>query len=541
MSTIATNASIVWPSSHDFVEAIQNPRLAFRDAELRDCDPAIDRFGMPLVAAGNFAYAFKLRDTTNKRATGVRCFRGYIPDRDKRYSFIDAHLNAHPSPHLTSFEFDPDGILVGGRRYPIVSMEWIEGPTLDLYVEQVLGNKSALTHLADEWLKVIGSLRETQVAHGDLQHGNLIVQNSQFRLIDLDGMFVPAMQGLSSNEIGHRHYQHPNRSFTDFNLTLDNFSALVIYLSLLGLAEAPELWRDFHDENLVFSEQDFVNPESSKLFGRLQKMTQPIPQLADLLARAARAKPLDAPYLLDLATRKSKLPAWMTAPSDIRIEVKTREAGTTSPSNGSAASTQPQFTPAWKHSTPSAPASQPVPPVAPVSTSASILQKMDWSSIHKQAWSNAIKYGFVGLFLFWIWVPLLQGVGEGIGIAKAELPTFVFWVYVLFCITVGYALSWKAEKRRVAAPLRAATSTPASWKPPARAPWTRPSYGTTGRSASGTVSSSASQVVGSKIRSIYHRPNCEWAIKMSYRNRVTFNSASAAAARGYRPCRVCRP
>lgn len=364
----ATTTTLIWPSSHDFVEAIQNPRFAFRDAELRDCEPAIDRFGMPLVAAGNFAYAFKLRDSTNQKATGVRCFRGFIPDRDKRYSLIDSHLNAHPNPHLTSFEFDPDGILVGGRRYPIVSMEWIDGPTLDLYVEQILGNKVALQHLADEWLKVIASLRTTQAAHGDLQHGNLIVQNSQFRLIDLDGMFVPAMQGWNSNEIGHPHYQHPGRGFRDFNQGLDNFSSLVIYLSLLALAESPELWRDFHDENLIFAKPDFVNPDSSKLFARLRKMGQPCQQLADTLIRAAKAKPADTPYLLDLATRKSKLPAWMTAPSDVRIEVKTREAGVTqSPTNGSAPHQPPPqtFTPSWKQSSvpPTLPQQAPTPVV----------------------------------------------------------------------------------------------------------------------------------------------------------------------------------
>src|SRR4029077_6055767 len=120
----------------------------------------------------------------------------------KRYSLIDRHLDGHPSPFLASFEFDPDGILVGGRRYPIVVMEWVNGPTLDLYVEQVLGNKAALQQLAEEWLRLTESLRNAQVAHGDLQHGNVIIQNSQFKLIDFDGMFVPSMQGWPSNELG---------------------------------------------------------------------------------------------------------------------------------------------------------------------------------------------------------------------------------------------------------------------------------------------------------------------------------------------------
>jgi len=536
VSTITTT-TLTWPSSHDFVEAIQNPRLAFRDTELRDCEPAIDRFGMPVVAAGNFAYAFKLRDSTNKRATGVRCFRGFIPDRDRRYSLIDAHLNAHPNPHLTDFEFDPDGILVGGQRYPIVSMEWIDGPRLDLYVEQILGNKPALNHLADEWLKVIGSLRETQAAHGDLQHGNLIIHNSQFRLIDLDGMFVPAMQGLNSNEIGHLHYQHPLRSFKDFNLGLDKFSSLVIYLSLLALAEAPELWRDFHDENLIFTKPDFVDPHSSKLFAQLRKMGQPIPQLAEELTRAAKAKPGDTPYLLDLATRKSKLPAWMTAPSDIRIEVKTREAGSTSspPTNGSAANGQSQFTPVWKQQS-SAPAG-----VSQIPQASSVpiplpQRKFEWSRVNGPAWTNAIKYGFGGLLFFFIWVPLLQGIGAGMGIDKGDIPAFIFWVYAIACVVIGYVTSWKAEQKRVLS-----TTTPGvPWTQPPPAPWTRTSYTAPSRNT-GSLPVSSAQVVGSKIRSIYHRPTCDWVIKMSHRNRITFNSSSAAIAKGYRACRVCRP
>jgi hypothetical protein len=410
-------------------------------------------------------------------------------------------------------------------------MEWIDGPTLDLYVEQILGNKPALTHLADEWLKVIGSLRETQAAHGDLQHGNLIVQNAQFRLIDLDGMFVPAMQGLNSNEIGHPHYQHPLRSFKDFNLGLDNFSSLVIHLSLLALAEAPELWRDFHDENLIFAKPDFVNPDSSKLFAKLRKLGPPIPQLAEALSRAAKGKQGDAPYLLDLATRKSKLPAWMTAPSDIRIEVKTREAGaaSSSPANGNAASAKPQFAPAWTQSSAPIGVSQPV-QVSPVPTP----RKADWSRVHKQAWAKAIKYGFLGVLLGWIWIPLLQGVGGGLGVDKTDLPAFVFWVYVASCVFIGYVVAWKTEQKHLLSPLVIANQPPIAWTPPTPASWTRHSSAT-------SSSSPASQVVGSKIRSIYHRPTCEWVIKMSHRNRITFNSSSAAAARGYRACRVCRP
>src|SRR5579872_4400142 len=268
----AGSRTMVWPSSHDFVEAIQNPHLSFRNPELRGLDPSLDRLGMPLVASGNFAYAFKLRNPSSGPAIGIRCFRGYIPDRDNRYAVISRHLTAHRVPCLTDFRFDQEGILVAGRRYPIIVMEWIEGPTLDLYVEQILHEKAALLHLADEWLRVLHALRSGQVAHGDLQHGNIIVQNGQIRLIDLDGMFVPAMLGWPSIELGHPHFQHPRRSLTQFDLNLDNFSALVIYLTFLALAEAPDLWQEYHDENLIFSRSDFLNPAGSKLLQRIRQL-----------------------------------------------------------------------------------------------------------------------------------------------------------------------------------------------------------------------------------------------------------------------------
>ncbi len=35
-----------WPSSRDYVEAVQNPGLAFQDPDLKASTPAIDRLGM---------------------------------------------------------------------------------------------------------------------------------------------------------------------------------------------------------------------------------------------------------------------------------------------------------------------------------------------------------------------------------------------------------------------------------------------------------------------------------------------------------------
>ena len=82
----------------------------------------------------------------------------------------------------------------------------------------------------------MSELRAANIAHGDLQHGNVVVVGDQLRLLDYDGMFVPALANKQSNECGHRNYQLPKRSRWDYGPHLDHFSAWVIYVSLVAVA-----------------------------------------------------------------------------------------------------------------------------------------------------------------------------------------------------------------------------------------------------------------------------------------------------------------
>ena len=174
-------------------------------------------------------------------------------------------------------------------------------------------------------------------------------------------------------------------------------------------------------------------------------MGQPIPQLAEALSHAAKSRPGNASYLLDLATRKSKLPAWMTAPSDIHIEVKTREASATSGSsaNSNTAGIKPQLAPAWTQNAcqPAQVSSIPTPILTP--------RKAEWGRVHGQAWTKAIKYGFLGLLLFWIWVPLLQGIGKRDRRRQGRHVSLYLWIYVIARLGIGYITSWNAEQKRV--------------------------------------------------------------------------------------------
>ena len=93
---------------------------------------------MPLVTSGQFAYVYKLKSMNGSGDFAVRCFRGYLGDRDQRYRAIQEHLWTSPVAYLSEFSYAPEGILVGGNRFPILFMKWIDGPTLDLYIGEML-------------------------------------------------------------------------------------------------------------------------------------------------------------------------------------------------------------------------------------------------------------------------------------------------------------------------------------------------------------------------------------------------------------------
>jgi hypothetical protein len=261
-----------WPTPQDYFEAIQNPRLCFSDSELMvgdsDRDPHLN---LPRPITGGFASVYRMR--CRQRDWAVRCFLREFSDQQQRYELVSSHLASVSLPYIVGFEYQPKGIKVKGQWYPIQKMEWIQGALLHDYIKSSLRDSARLFRLAERWLAMIKGLREANICHGDLQHGNILVIKDDFQLIDYDGMFVPALASRLSHEVGHRNYQHPQRTESDFGPYIDNFAAWVIYFSLVALGIDYQLWHQTGagDEFILFRKEDFVEPDSSSTFAILTK------------------------------------------------------------------------------------------------------------------------------------------------------------------------------------------------------------------------------------------------------------------------------
>jgi hypothetical protein len=534
-----------WPSARYFTEAIQCPSICFAHPHLRNTLPAVDRLGMPLVTSGQFAYVYKLNSMNGDADFAVRCFRGYLGDRDQRYRAIQAHLANSPVSYLSEFTYAPEGILVGGNRFPILFMKWIEGPTLDLYISEMVNRPDVLLHLSEEWLRLLGALRASGIAHGDLQHGNIIVEHGHLRLVDHDGIFVPAMTGWTASEVGHQHYQHPRRTAIEFNSNLDNFSSLVIYLSLLSVAEQPALWREHHDENLLFTKSDFADPASSELFTKIRELGPEHARLADVLANAATGSPDEVPSLLDLVQARSKLPSWMTAPVDIDATTKTREVVLAErPSER-----QSVRWVAWQEKSrggaamPTTPNSPFLQSVFSAPTPAAVPLIKDPHDVM----ANAVTFSKEFLrkyFLLWYWASYTAMRGLGFDFEIALLGALI--CMVVGCLVYG-AVKAEEESRK------AKKLGPGMWQPPTipgPAPAQQFSLSLTPQVTplppatpppSAVTPTISDPFVGNIVLGIYHVENCDWVDHISTKNRVGFSTASEALSHGFKPCRICSP
>ena len=303
-----------WPDLTEYHEAVQHPPKAFADPGLQAVKLELDRFGMPKPATGGNAVVYKGNEPGGflsfKKTWAIRCFLRPISDHAERYEAISKHLRMVHLPYGVNFQFLKQGIQIRSNWFPIVKMQWAKGDLLHTYVEKHLGYPAVLAGLREKWVTLVRQLEAAQVAHGDLQHGNILVRGGSIHLVDYDGMWVPALRGRQATETGHRAYQHPERSEQDYGQEIDRFSALVIYLSLAALEKDATLWERFHTgDNLIFVREDFLQLGRSAIWQQLRRIgSGQIDQLAAAVAVMAHQPPMKGSnldsVLANLATFK---------------------------------------------------------------------------------------------------------------------------------------------------------------------------------------------------------------------------------------------
>ena len=307
------------------------------DPECLACVPKMGKVTRaPIHYAGAFAVAFPLLDaTTGECRFAVRFWIQRVPgDTLQRYRCLEIFLDELPRlrRHFAGFRYFAEGIgiLMSNQMetYPMLRMEWVEGLSPRQLVEGALQlpdparRRARLTQGARAWQEMLQALQSVGASHGDLWNDNIrfVEEGAGMRcvLLDYDSIFVPGLVHPPKITGSVSGYRNPNdRSVTagagsDIELETvestaadDYFSGFAMLLSLEALAWCPELWDRFGgkesgENEFLFRESDFVNPDSSALFTELTS-----PAASASSTEGARVKQM-AEMLRDICRKKLK-------------------------------------------------------------------------------------------------------------------------------------------------------------------------------------------------------------------------------------------
>ncbi len=274
-----------YPSKADIISAVTNPQF-IKDSYLQGATVQIGKTGRPIMYTGGFSMAFPLIKGNEKLA--FRVWHIEIKEIKERYKQISNYLNKLNLHYFSDFAYVENGLLVNGQLLDTSRMKWVDGSLLKEYIADNLQINSKLQKLAEDFLRMANDLHTNSISHGDLQHGNiLITKTGEVKLVDYDSICVPETEGQNDIVTGLKGYQHPSRFLSGkASVKADYFSELVIYLSILAIAENPALWEKYevaNTETLLFSPEDFNDWNSSKIRNDLNLLSPKIKSLLKIL------------------------------------------------------------------------------------------------------------------------------------------------------------------------------------------------------------------------------------------------------------------
>lgn len=260
----------------DIIASVECRQLVV-DPFLKSAEFCRNRRGGLLRYTGGFTVVFPC--IVNGEKWAFRCWHANVGDMQHRLKIVSESLGRSSLSYFSEFRYVDNGIIIGGKACPTTRMKWIEGNDLKTYIMEHRDDRACLIRLATDFFSMTNELHKRSIAHGDLQHGNIIVDSrGGLHLIDYDSMYVSGLESIAAADIiaGKPDYQHPSRSSNRFaSKKLDYFSEAVILCGILAIAYKPSLADKYNvkdADSLLFTRNDFDKFLQSDIYKDLDDM-----------------------------------------------------------------------------------------------------------------------------------------------------------------------------------------------------------------------------------------------------------------------------
>lgn len=260
--------------------------------------PVLDHQRQPVIRTGDHAMVAHLtRPDGSARALRVAISPEVGQQWRLRYGAMKDGLPHDIASSIPrAIDVTSGGIRLGDKLYPAILMEWVEGPSILVAADRAAraGKSAVLRALAQSLKELWQTFRRADTVHGDLAPDNLIVrENGDLVSVDLDDMVWPDSPLGVTGQVTAA-YRHPETNLSGPGR--DAFAVLVQYVSLMVLADDPDLRRSYgdpvstHGGALLFSSWDLADPGTSTVFvDILDRVTPDTRKLVDQLRRGCSA------------------------------------------------------------------------------------------------------------------------------------------------------------------------------------------------------------------------------------------------------------
>lgn len=302
------------PTIPNIRTSVENQQTLILDSHARLGQFLRDRRDRLIAYTGGFTVVYPY--TINNEKWALRCWHADLGNVRKRFNVISKAIQRSKASYLCDFVYVDEGIVVDGKVYPITRMRWVDGMTIKDYICKHKNSKNKLLQLAESFLFLVQDMHRNQFAHGDLQHGNIIVNDKgELFLVDYDSFYCPDLNGEREIITGLKDYQHPLRqSNLIVSEKIDYFSELIIYLSILAIAHNStfvDKYQVADSEHLLFEAKDFQNLKGSSIYNDILMLGDIFPILLQILdiylskMSLSELQPFDV--LLDQLTKEPEI------------------------------------------------------------------------------------------------------------------------------------------------------------------------------------------------------------------------------------------